>query len=66
MNRGENLETEVDSCLNRGFVQVVQMDFPGSAGDAAVSRAWPFVTGMFHVLAACEGDGLVFRWFFEL
>ncbi len=66
VNRGEEIEAEVDSCLNRGFAQIVQMDFPGNAGDAAVRGAWPFVTGMFHVLAAGDGAGLEFRWFFEL
>jgi hypothetical protein len=67
VNRGEPVEQEVNDLLREGYEHVLQMDFPGNDPDAEVSGAWPFGTGMFHVLGrARRGEAEDFLWFFEL
>ncbi|HYL99489.1 MAG TPA: hypothetical protein VEZ90_11080 [Blastocatellia bacterium] len=57
------LEDAVLQCLDQGFFQAVQFDFPGpeDAGD----EEWPFGDGVFHVLARPPFGKGDFRSFWE-
>ena len=60
-----SLEDEVGSLLAAGYCHCLQLDFPGGEGDAEVSGAWPFGTGLLHVLCNVSGEGFSWRCFWE-
>lgn len=65
--QGESdLEDEVERILRSGYLQVLQLDFPGGGDDALVSGDWPFADGMFHLFGKPPFDRDHWRWFFEL
>ena len=49
-----------------GYLQILQLDFPGGGEDALVSGNWPFGDGMFHLFGKPPFDRDHWRWFFEL
>jgi hypothetical protein len=51
-----------EALSQRGFVQLIQLDFPGSA-DGAVSGSWPFADGMFNLFGKPPFDE--FFWAFQ-
>lgn len=44
-----DLEERAGELLSNGYMQVLQLDFPGD-GDDVVGGDWPFGDGMFHLL----------------
>ncbi len=61
-----DLEAEVAKILRSGYLQILQLDFPGGGGDALVSGDWPFADGLFHLFGSPPFDRDHWRWFFEL
>ncbi|MEA2563075.1 MAG: hypothetical protein QOH06_4579 [Acidobacteriota bacterium] len=61
-----DLENEVTKILDSGYLQILQLDFPGGGGDALVSGDWPFADGLFHLFGKPPFDRDHWRWFFEL
>ncbi|MEA2560180.1 MAG: hypothetical protein QOH06_1684 [Acidobacteriota bacterium] len=60
------LEDEVTKILRSGYLQILQLDFPGGGGDTLVSGDWPFADGLFHLFGKPPFDRDHWRWFFEL
>ena len=52
-----------EELLGRGYVQALQLDFPGP-GDGAVSGDWPFADGLFNLFIAPLEDVPVY-WAFQ-
>lgn len=49
----------VEALLREGYVQAVQLDFPGSK-DALVSGSWPFGDGLFNLFLRAEPTASVY------
>jgi len=49
-----------EELMKRGFVQVLQLDFPGAA-DGAVRGNWPFFDGLFNLFMLPERPSL-YEW----
>ena len=52
------------SLLERGFIQVLQLDFPGPP-DALVSGDWPFGDGLFNLFWHPHATGEDFVWYVQ-
>jgi hypothetical protein len=52
-----------EELLGRGYVQALQLDFPGP-GDGAVSGSWPFADGLFNLFIAPQ-RGVPLYWAFQ-
>jgi hypothetical protein len=65
MENGRRRE-QLDELRARGYVQVLQLDVPGCAGDTGnVAGDWPFMDGMFHLFAVPPFAPHSWRWFWE-
>lgn len=61
------LFNEVNRMMSSGFLQILQIDFPGNKGDLGiVAGDWPFGDGMFHLLGKPPFGSRDWGWFWEL
>lgn len=61
---GGQLEASLQSLIDAGFRQALQIDFPGSE-DGPVEGSWPFGTGLFHVMLKITPNEFAWRCFWE-
>jgi hypothetical protein len=60
-----SIHEESAKIMADGFVQIIQLDFPGGGGDAIVSGDWPFADGMFHLFGKVSSNNWEWKWFWE-